>query len=91
MFPEIVGTKDYRKPEWVSHMEEMQEALKGKEKFQLSSINYVLIRVKKIKTRITSPSKNQIINIQKKFYWEHLYNHYLEILFCIFLERFSLY
>lgn len=27
---EIVGTKDYRKPEWVSHMEEMQEALKGK-------------------------------------------------------------
>jgi hypothetical protein len=26
---EIVGTKDYRKPEWVSHMEEMQEALKG--------------------------------------------------------------
>lgn len=30
MFPEIVGTKDYRKPEWVAHMEEMQEALKGK-------------------------------------------------------------
>lgn len=28
-FAEIVGTKDYRKPEWVSHMEEMQEALKG--------------------------------------------------------------
>lgn len=67
MFPEIVGTKDYRKPEWVSHMEEMQEALKGKDKFQLSSISYVLIRVKGIKTRITSPSKNQIINIQKIF------------------------
>lgn len=30
MFSEIVGTKDYRKPEWVAHMEEMQEALKGK-------------------------------------------------------------
>lgn len=29
MFSEIVGTKDYRKPEWVSHMEEMQEALRG--------------------------------------------------------------
>lgn len=28
-FTEIIGTKDYRKPEWVSHMEEMQEALKG--------------------------------------------------------------
>lgn len=28
--PEIVGTKDYRKPGWVSEMEEMQEILKGK-------------------------------------------------------------
>lgn len=27
---EIVGTKEYRKPEWVTHMEQMQEALKGK-------------------------------------------------------------
>lgn len=27
---EIIGTKDYRKPEWVAHMEEMQEALQGK-------------------------------------------------------------
>lgn len=26
---EIVGTKEYRKPEWVTHMEEMQAALKG--------------------------------------------------------------
>ncbi|KAH8272397.1 hypothetical protein KR018_008161, partial [Drosophila ironensis] len=25
----IVGSKDYRKPEWVTHMEEMQVALKG--------------------------------------------------------------
>ncbi|KAI8118244.1 Titin [Lucilia cuprina] len=25
----IVGTKDYRKPEWVTHMEEMQKALKA--------------------------------------------------------------
>lgn len=25
----IVGTKEYRKPEWVSHMEELQAALKG--------------------------------------------------------------
>lgn len=24
-----MGTKDYRKPEWVTHMEEMQKALKG--------------------------------------------------------------
>lgn len=30
LFSEIVGTKDYRKPEWVAHMEEMQEALKGR-------------------------------------------------------------
>ncbi|XP_055379031.1 titin isoform X2 [Condylostylus longicornis] len=26
---QIVGTKDYRKPEWVIHMEQMQEALKA--------------------------------------------------------------
>lgn len=26
----ILGTKEYRKPEWVTQMEEMQEALKGK-------------------------------------------------------------
>lgn len=25
-----MGTKEYRKPEWVTHMEELQEALKGK-------------------------------------------------------------
>jgi hypothetical protein len=30
IFLEIVGTKDYRKPEWVSQMEEMKEALEGK-------------------------------------------------------------
>jgi hypothetical protein len=27
---EIIGTKDYREPEWVTQMEEMQEALRGK-------------------------------------------------------------
>lgn len=26
---EIVGTKEYRQPEWVTQMEEMREALKG--------------------------------------------------------------
>ncbi|PSN29187.1 hypothetical protein C0J52_25667 [Blattella germanica] len=26
---QIVGTKEYRKPEWVTHMEELQEALRG--------------------------------------------------------------
>lgn len=26
---EIIGTKDYREPEWVTQMEEMQEALRG--------------------------------------------------------------
>lgn len=36
-FAEIVGTKDYRKPEWVTHMEQMQEALKGK---------YIKIKIK---------------------------------------------
>lgn len=29
---EIIGTKEYRQPEWVTQMEEMREALKGKEK-----------------------------------------------------------
>lgn len=33
-FTGIVGTKDYRKPEWVTHMEELQEALKGKKPHQ---------------------------------------------------------
>lgn len=28
-FLEIVGTKDYRQPEWVTQMEEMREALRG--------------------------------------------------------------
>lgn len=28
-FIEIVGTKDYIKPDWVSHMEELQEVLQG--------------------------------------------------------------
>lgn len=28
-FAEILGTKEYRKPEWVTHMEELQAALKG--------------------------------------------------------------
>lgn len=27
----IIGTKEYRKPEWVTHMEELQAALKGNE------------------------------------------------------------
>lgn len=31
LFLELVGTKDYREPEWVTQMEEMQEALKGKQ------------------------------------------------------------
>lgn len=31
----IVGTKEYRKPEWVTHMEELQEALKGKDESSL--------------------------------------------------------
>lgn len=28
----IVGTKEYRKPSWVTHMEEMQEAIRGKKR-----------------------------------------------------------
>lgn len=30
-----MGTKDYRKPEWVTHMEEMQKALKGMYSFRI--------------------------------------------------------
>lgn len=30
MLSGIIGTKEYRKPEWVTHMEELQAALKGK-------------------------------------------------------------
>lgn len=32
----IVGTKEYRKPEWVTHMEELQEALQGNDKQKTS-------------------------------------------------------
>lgn len=35
---EIVGTKEYRKPEWVTQMEEMQAALKGMRPDDLSFI-----------------------------------------------------
>lgn len=35
---EIVGTKEYRKPEWVTQMEEMQAALKGMRPDNLSLI-----------------------------------------------------
>lgn len=48
----IVGSKDYRKPEWVTHMEEMQKALKGMYsletfKFEIfnKSLNSLLKRV----------------------------------------------
>lgn len=43
-FLEIVGTKDYRKPEWVSQMEEMQEALKGKFKNYLIYFTFEIIK-----------------------------------------------
>lgn len=35
-FTGIVGTKEYRKPEWVTHMEELQAALKGKPNASMS-------------------------------------------------------
>lgn len=38
---EIVGTKDYRKPEWVSEMEEMKQALEGK----VSYYSYKLYKI----------------------------------------------
>lgn len=44
---EIVGTKDYRQPEWVTQMEEMREALKGNIcNFELSNY-YIKINMKK--------------------------------------------
>lgn len=36
----IVGTKEYRKPEWVTHMEELQVALKGNESRQLTHASF---------------------------------------------------
>lgn len=32
-----MGTKEYRKPEWVTHMEELQEALKGKTDYSFNN------------------------------------------------------
>lgn len=41
----IIGTKDYRKPEWVTHMEELQSQLKGKERtLSLDSLEHVVVR-----------------------------------------------
>lgn len=36
MFLGILGTKEYRKPEWVTHMEELSAALKGKSNMECS-------------------------------------------------------
>lgn len=35
----ILGTKEYRKPEWVTQMEEMQEALKGKNREKMHQLD----------------------------------------------------
>lgn len=35
----ILGTKEYRKPEWVTQMEEMQEALRGKTCVHLNTLD----------------------------------------------------
>lgn len=35
----ILGTKEYRKPEWVTQMEEMQEALKGKNQEKMHQLD----------------------------------------------------
>lgn len=36
----IIGTKEYRKPEWVTHMEELQAALKGNESNSLHCLSH---------------------------------------------------
>ncbi|XP_054276642.1 uncharacterized protein LOC128995651 [Macrosteles quadrilineatus] len=41
----ILGTKEYRKPEWVTHMEEMKTQLQGKERtLSLDSLEHVVVR-----------------------------------------------
>lgn len=66
-FAEIVGTKDYRKPEWVAHMEEMQEALKGRD---ILILNLPLNNKNKIKSQLNL--KQAILN------YSHIYIQYLD-------------
>lgn len=41
----ILGTKEYRKPEWVTHMEELQLQLRGKERtLSLDSLEHEVVR-----------------------------------------------
>lgn len=40
---EIIGTKEYRQPEWVTHMEEMREALKGMFEYEHLSKMFVVV------------------------------------------------
>lgn len=64
---EIIGTKDYRKPEWVSHMEEMQEAMKG-------NVNLELI-LKMFKCKMYSHN----FYLHYQFYLRPQFNTYLNI------------
>ncbi|XP_055315002.1 titin-like, partial [Sitodiplosis mosellana] len=47
---EIVGTKEYRQPEWVTHMEEMREALKENIESDEAEKSLQTVKKKKIKT-----------------------------------------
>lgn len=40
-----MGTKEYRQPEWVTHMEEMREALKGMFKLESLSKKFMFVVV----------------------------------------------
>lgn len=41
----ILGTKEYRKPEWVSHMEELQAQLQGNERtLSLDSLEHAVVK-----------------------------------------------
>lgn len=79
-FTEIVGTKEYRKPEWVTEMEHMQEALKG-DFYQTGFIFPLLFSTK-------TPSKNilQIITIAcSKIFKNSLYDFFFA---CHFSKEF---
>lgn len=65
---EIVGTRDYRKPEWVSQMEEMKEALEGKSLIIYYNFNYYFKR--KIKFAVSSHTKTQNDRYNQRKYFK---------------------
>ncbi|CAB0030906.1 unnamed protein product, partial [Trichogramma brassicae] len=69
----IIGTKEYRKPEWVSQMEEMQEALRERESEATSRQSQDVREMKEYEDTPqvhTTKRKPKIINIEEQIQFD---------------------